>query len=1356
MTDPFTPITQVNPGSQVKRIGEYRLKRPLGQGATGEVYLAINNKTGSDVVIKVLREEIPLDSYVYRKFSEEANALSRMSHPNIIKVFDFHMPSAEGDVLDRPYQVMEYLEGAVTLSQVMEQGPLAPPRVGRLLKQLGDGLGYLHAERIFHRDLKPSNILLQGMRSGEDWLKIIDLGVAAFRRSESAFRTTGMSAVGTWIYMPPEQIDRLRRRESTAEVNDEEWIAGDVFAFGAVAYRLLTGRHPFAEGLPTEGERILEMLLDRQDRGDFIDPKALCPAISAEAVDLIRQSLSRDWRERPQDIQRLGRDCSQHLQVEAAGAGAGGRGFSPSPGDVSSGRSGAVQGLGRGRHGHVLFVGLAGSSALDEKGLSLNTVREVIQKSDTWITSSDRLLTVSGDGLTAVFFSDVEAPARCALEIATSFRDKAAPPVRMGLYAGLVLNLTRHDLIGVGLSLACEVATLGTVGHILVGGQMADDLRSLSATWHRCLHDYGEHPVSTGLVRVWGLFTDTIGKREPPARRAATPIEQPQPVSPPGILSRPIIVSYAPSIDGGKGRRGETLTFAPAPVGAGGIRDRWAMKPQRVQLTAPPLEHQIAEFQSEVRELTSRAARGITNRTGSRLEDMLRRLSMAVIPPCGVSRLVGRDFHPQFLTDGYQGLTAQIPFEAFEEHYFVCTEPGCPQIVLAGGGAAQRQYCSEHGGLMLRRGGKLATHFHLTFFSDTPPNRERGGNIFLFVIDPNDDLCGPESCKAHLQAIQSGVTAMGFETRILRGPHATRATVLQMLKDESLAALYYFGHGLHDPDRGEGCLRLSDGRIYASEIAAVRPAASFVFLNGCYTAAPIRRSDFNGPNVTVAEAFGARVVLAPIDEVANTDAAQFAKDVFELLATDTTTSIGDVVRQARVRSLERFDAGRPDISWALYRYFGDPNERLPEPEAPRAQKPARVPAEGPPIQAPVAAVPAAVEPVQGIADEPEPAAVVEVERPGAGPALRSRAFEQDGRLRAEAFGFSIAAALLRAAKRRNQHRHELVSLTDFVAGMVRVGSLTRLVLTHDGEPGPDEVYQDLASKPNPSLAETTAASVATDDDEQRDDAADVQKVIASLMVRRRQDMSSLLVELLEGAGQRAEAQGGDGRISERDVLEGLIELRAWREAGLPPADVILQRLQEIQAVGEFDENGQLSVHGLNPAARKIIENAQKLAHRCGIVPIGDAVLLTAFLKDPEGLTAGLCRDQFGVDTKRLLMLALAKALPEQPSPVLSELNADAYTERVLPLLRRAKMLARTEPSNSDRSVPEITEQVLLRAYCETADADFLHWLALPPETVDLMWLTGSAPFANLDPDAMAIVDRAHELAQQVGFDSDTT
>jgi len=163
--------------------GRYLIESQLGAGGMGAVYIARDLKVlGKTVVVKVLLQEAFENEYVVKKFRQEAEALSRVDHPNIVQILDY------GEMDDHhPFLVLQFIDGA-SLRTILRPGGVELDRTASLIRQVAYALTAAHEKGILHRDLKPENIMLQ-MRDGEERAVVIDFGIAQLQNSVIAPKT---------------------------------------------------------------------------------------------------------------------------------------------------------------------------------------------------------------------------------------------------------------------------------------------------------------------------------------------------------------------------------------------------------------------------------------------------------------------------------------------------------------------------------------------------------------------------------------------------------------------------------------------------------------------------------------------------------------------------------------------------------------------------------------------------------------------------------------------------------------------------------------------------------------------------------------------------------------------------------------------------------------------------------------------------------------------------------------------------------------------------------------------------------------------------------------------------------------
>ncbi|MBK7865429.1 MAG: protein kinase [Archangiaceae bacterium] len=219
--------TFLRPGTEVLH-GRFRVLELLGKGGMGEVYLAEQVSLGRKVALKTLREDLSLQPGMTERFKREALLLSSVDHPSVVRVIDF------GEANSSYVLVMEFVEGE-NLALALRGGPFEAARAVRVLKDIAEGLAEIHAKGIVHRDLKLDNVLLAPIAGGER-ARLLDFGIARLAEAEGPGQqvTQAGMVLGTPEYIAPEQATGQKLDART-----------DVYAFGILAYRLLTGAHPF-------------------------------------------------------------------------------------------------------------------------------------------------------------------------------------------------------------------------------------------------------------------------------------------------------------------------------------------------------------------------------------------------------------------------------------------------------------------------------------------------------------------------------------------------------------------------------------------------------------------------------------------------------------------------------------------------------------------------------------------------------------------------------------------------------------------------------------------------------------------------------------------------------------------------------------------------------------------------------------------------------------------------------------------------------------------------------------------------------------------------------------------------------
>lgn len=212
--------------------GRYKIQSVIGQGSAGTVYKAVQELIGREVAIKVLHDYLVSDDEFIKRFTQEAKASSRLSHPNIITIYDFGVIPQGG----RPYIAMDLLKGTPLSDLISERNHLTMEESIPIFVQVCAALGEAHRQGVVHRDVKPENVVLVE-RSGQHFFPIVvDFGIARLVQEESdVARITRTGTVcGSPTYMSPEQC-------TSSKVDHRS----DIYSLGVVIYETLTGEVPF-------------------------------------------------------------------------------------------------------------------------------------------------------------------------------------------------------------------------------------------------------------------------------------------------------------------------------------------------------------------------------------------------------------------------------------------------------------------------------------------------------------------------------------------------------------------------------------------------------------------------------------------------------------------------------------------------------------------------------------------------------------------------------------------------------------------------------------------------------------------------------------------------------------------------------------------------------------------------------------------------------------------------------------------------------------------------------------------------------------------------------------------------------
>jgi eukaryotic-like serine/threonine-protein kinase len=268
----------------LRRIGRYTLIRSIGEGGMAQVYLGRHALLKRPIAIKILKRQATDE--LIKRFEREAQLASQLAHPNTVEIFDYgHTRGGEF------YYVMEYVDGITLSALVARDGPLPVGRIVYFVRQICSALHRAHQQGLIHRDIKPDNIMVC-VRGGEyDVIKILDFGlVKSIAEDVTRDLTHSIQHVlGTPVYMSPERFADPRSAD----------IRADIYAIGAVAYLLATGKRLF-DG--SAGEELQFQIM----HSDPAKPSAIRgSAIPAELETIILGCLAKNPGDRPQSVQSL-------------------------------------------------------------------------------------------------------------------------------------------------------------------------------------------------------------------------------------------------------------------------------------------------------------------------------------------------------------------------------------------------------------------------------------------------------------------------------------------------------------------------------------------------------------------------------------------------------------------------------------------------------------------------------------------------------------------------------------------------------------------------------------------------------------------------------------------------------------------------------------------------------------------------------------------------------------------------------------------------------------------------------------------------------------------------------------------
>ncbi|MBI5116345.1 protein kinase [Candidatus Poribacteria bacterium] len=261
-----------------KEIGNHRILKELGRGGMGVVYKANQLSLGRLVAMKVLPQHLTSDQAFIKRFENEARAIAKLNHPNIIQIYDI---SHEEQLY---YYTMEFIEGTPLDEIIYKEGFLPLDRATSIIIQVAKALQYAHSQGIVHRDIKPSNIMIDKTSR----VKVTDFGLALQERTTRLTVEGGI--VGTPEYMSPEQA-----------AGETATPRSDIYSLGVVFYELLTGKVPFEAESPL-------MLINKIQNSEPEWPRSINPDIPAEVERIIQTMMAKNTRDRYGSCQEVIQD----------------------------------------------------------------------------------------------------------------------------------------------------------------------------------------------------------------------------------------------------------------------------------------------------------------------------------------------------------------------------------------------------------------------------------------------------------------------------------------------------------------------------------------------------------------------------------------------------------------------------------------------------------------------------------------------------------------------------------------------------------------------------------------------------------------------------------------------------------------------------------------------------------------------------------------------------------------------------------------------------------------------------------------------------------------------------------------
>jgi serine/threonine protein kinase len=279
--------------------GKYRIEELISQGGMGAVYRGTHVLMDKTVAVKVLHPALAADDKIVARFSREAKAASRISHPHALSVTDFG-ESEDGIV----FLVMEFLQGRTLKEVLHSEGPLSLPRIVEIIKQVSGALDAAHTQGVVHRDLKSDNIMLVDLGDQSDWAKVLDFGIAKIQEpvGQDPALTAPNLIIGTPQYMSPEQCSQSTDIDCRS----------DIYSLGIILFEMLTGHVPFTGESPTA-----IMMKQLQEPPPSIFPER--NDVPAEVDNIVKRALAKLPEDRHESAGQLAGALESAAETDVPG-----------------------------------------------------------------------------------------------------------------------------------------------------------------------------------------------------------------------------------------------------------------------------------------------------------------------------------------------------------------------------------------------------------------------------------------------------------------------------------------------------------------------------------------------------------------------------------------------------------------------------------------------------------------------------------------------------------------------------------------------------------------------------------------------------------------------------------------------------------------------------------------------------------------------------------------------------------------------------------------------------------------------------------------------------------------------------